>query len=206
MHLRRVMSSFKYVAFEGIDGAGKSTQARMLYDYLKARHESVYLTREPGGTMSSLREILLHKQLTARARLFLFLADRAQNIENVITKLQSGHVITDRSLFSTIAYQAFGYGLDLDFVERASIFSAHDRLPDITFILDIDYNTMLMRTNSHDAIESEGEEFYERVREGYRYIATNFANVHMINANKSKEEIFEEIEEIWIGTDSTYML
>ncbi len=202
------MSSFKYIAFEGIDGAGKTTQARLFCDMLQKNGEPVFATREPGGLINELRGIVLKKEIPPKARMFLFLADRAASIKQLKRELEHKHVVSDRCFFSTIAYQAFGYGIDVDFVEEASLFSAERMIPDLTFIIDIGIDTMMRRLSgkSADAIESKGENFFERVREGYRYIANNYSNVYVINGERGKKEIFREIEEIWKSESSMYML
>ncbi len=202
------MNSFRYIAFEGIDACGKSTQANLLYERLRKSGEPVHLTKEPGGVIKGFRDLLLRGKLTPKSRMFLFCADRATTIREVKKHLEKEHVITDRCFFSTIAYQAFGEGIDVDFVEQASLFSAEQMIPDLTFIIDISIDTMMNRLSKKnmDNIERKGEEFFERVQEGYRYIASSFRNIHVINGEKSIEEIFEEVVEIWKSEDSMYML
>ncbi len=194
------MSSFKkYVAFEGIDASGKSTQAKLFCRFLKDNGYRVFCTKEPGGMSSTkkIREILLKERLNPKARLFLFLSDRAMHMEVVEKHLKNDIVISDRSMFSTIAYQAFGENMDLRFVESSNMFATSGVLPDITFVIDIGVDVMHKRLTDRDMIESKGDEFFNRVKKGYRYIADNFENVYIIDGEKPVNEVFEDILKIW---------
>ena len=194
------MNSFKkYIAFEGIDASGKSTQAQMFCDFLKKTNHNVFCTKEPGGTGISkkIRRILLEDRLNPKARFFLFLADRAIHIETLKSYLKRGYVVSDRCLFSTIAYQSFGEGLELKFIEESNLFATQGLLPDVTFIIDIDLDTMRKRLTKRDVIESKGDEFFKRVIEGYNYIADRFDNVFKIDGRQPAEQVFEDIIGIW---------
>lgn len=194
------MNSFKkYIAFEGIDASGKSTQAKLFCEFLKKTGHEVFCTKEPGGTGISkkIREILLENTLNSKARFFLFLADRSIHIEILKTYLKRGYVVSDRSLFSTIAYQSFGEGLELKFVEESNLFATQGLLPSVTFIIDIDLETMHKRLTKKDVIESKGDEFFEKVIGGYNYIADRFENVFKIDGRQPVERVFEDIIGIW---------
>ncbi len=199
MHRKRATDCFKYIAFEGIDASGKSTQAKMLINFLKNEGYDVFLTKEPGGTKEgeAIRNLLLSVDLPSKARTFMFLADRVLHIEKVSKLLKTSYVISDRSLFSTIAYQAFGEGLDLDFIERASLFSASNIVPDITFVMDIDTSTIENRIKKMDVIESKGKSFFDRVKKGYEYIAKHYKNVYIIDGEQPADRVFEDILKIW---------
>ncbi len=189
----------RYIAFEGIDGCGKTTQARLFYEYIKKQNISVYLTKEPGGTSigKNIRELLLNTDIPSKTRLFMFLADRSIHIENVKNQLKNGIVISDRSLFSTIAYQAFGDGLSLEFVQQANLFAVDNITPNLTFIIDIDIKEMDKRITNRDVIEKKGKIFFERVKNGYQYIKDHFDNVYLINGNRNIKVIAEDIIGIW---------
>lgn len=190
-------SSNRYIAFEGIDASGKSTQMQLFCKFLSTNGKKVLCTKEPGGVSKQIRNLLLTENLNPKSRLFMFLADRAMHIQKIKKFIGIGYVASDRSLFSTIAYQSFGEGLDLDFVEKANIFATEGLLPDITFIIDINASTMEKRIKNRDIIESKGIDFFKRVREGYRYIAKNYGNVYTINGEKPPNAVFEDIIDIW---------
>ena len=191
--------SNKYIVFEGIDACGKSTQAKLFCEFLKEQSMDVYFTKEPGGTDETkiIRDILLNKHLTPKTSLFLFLADRAIHSELIKDKLKKSFVVSDRSMFSTIAYQGFGDGLDLDFIEYANSFATGSMLPNLTIILDITLETMNRRLKNKDVMESKGEDFFKRVKDGYRYVADKYENVYILNGEKHIDEIFQEVIEIW---------
>ncbi len=200
MHPKKPMNFLnKYIAFEGIDASGKSTQANLFCNFLKQGGRKVFCTKEPGGitTTEALRDMLLNIKLNPKTKLFLFLADRSAHIEFITGLPDDTFIVSDRSLFSTIAYQSFGDGLDLDFVERSNMFSTNGILPDITFFIDISIKTMHKRLTKLDAIESKGDEFFEKVKRGYMYIANRYKNVYIINGEKPKEKVFEDIITIW---------
>ncbi len=196
------MNFFRYVAFEGIDASGKSTQAKLFCKFLKDAGYNIFCTKEPGGSKetSKLREILLKENLNPKAKLFLFLADRAVHTDLINRQLKKSVVVSDRSLFSTIAYQSFGEGLDRSFVEQSNLFATGGLLPDITFIIDIDMDLMHKRLTEKDVMESKGDDFFRRVKKGYEYIAENFDNVHIIDGNRAIDDIFKDIIGIWNNT------
>src|SRR5262245_6899293 len=164
----------RLIAFEGTEGAGKSTQMRAAAEALRADGHRVELTVEPGGTPlgKQLRQLLLHGEETAPqalAELFLYLADRAQHVAQVIAPaLAAGAlVLTDRFSGSTIAYQGYGRGLDLDLVTRADAWARSGVTPHRVILLDCPVHLGLQRARGHDRFHAELEAFHERVRRGF---------------------------------------
>ncbi len=195
---RNQKNSFRYIAFEGIDGCGKSTQAKLFTDYLENKGFCVFLTKEPGGSTDKIRDLLLNYRWSKRAELFLFLADRAENAREIKSKLEKGCiVVSDRCMYSTIAYQGFGEGLDIDFLEKLNLFSTDGLKPDIVFCFDVDLETMNERVGKRDVIESKPRDFFYRVREGYRELAKRNDRFFLIDGKRKKEEVFGEVLRIW---------
>ena len=177
-----------FVTFEGIEGSGKTTQIARLAERLQAADESVIVTREPGGTRMGreLRALLLGDaivRLAPMAELLLYVADRAQHLHEVVEPaLAAGtHVLCDRYLDATLAYQGFARGLDLDVIRRLHERPPLDRRPDRTVLLDLDPETGLERAlrrndelrldRQEGRFEREPLEFHRRVREGYLTLA-----------------------------------
>lgn len=194
-----------FVSFEGIDFSGKTTQIKKLINYFEQSNQKYCLVREPGGTQVSeqIRNILLDKKninLFPETELLLFSAARAQLVRELIKpKLLEGYVvIADRFYHSTIAYQGYGRGIDLKSVETITKFAVGDTIPDLVFILDIDYETSQKRANlcnerTKDRIEVSEKEFYNKVREGYIHLAKQEKNCILIDATINENEIFEII-------------
>lgn len=161
----------RYIALEGLEGCGKSTHATRL----AARLDAV-ATREPGGTRigSLLRSILADTASTdmaPRTEALLMAADRAQHMSEVVRPaLESGrHVVSDRSIYSTLAYQGFGRGLGVDDLLRISTWALADRLPDVVVYIDVPMDVLGERLKKRDLdrFEREGPEFFARVHEGF---------------------------------------
>ena len=173
-----------FITLEGVEGAGKSTQARMLGQRLEAEGHRVVLIEEPGGTAlgQRVREIVKHARqvtLTPRAEVLLFLASRAQLVDSVIRPelLNGSVVICDRFSDSTFAYQCYGRGLDLPSVRRANAFAVGCLVPNLTVLLDVPPECGLLRkpdrqTANWDRYEQEGIDFHRRVRAGYLQLAS----------------------------------
>jgi len=195
----------KFITFEGIDGCGKSTQAKRLVSRLNNEGIPALLTLEPGGTKigSYIREILLdprNKDISELTELFLYLADRSQHVKEVITpSLKKGiWVISDRFYDATLAYQGFGRGISKDFILMLNKQICRDIRPDITFLLDCPVEIAIKRRNRRDSdqdqlrFEQEDVIFHEKVRKGYLWIAEQFKDrVVIIDATRSVEEIEE---------------
>lgn len=167
-----------FVVFEGIDGVGKTTQARLLASSLAQRGYPVLSTREPGGTDlgEGIRGLLLDRTLAPVpwAEVFLYAASRAHHVATKIRPaLEKGYVVVcDRFLDSTLAYQGFGRGLDLEELERINLLAAGDLVPDLTVLLDMPVEEALGRLSGRlDRLEREDVEFFCRVRQGYLWLA-----------------------------------
>ncbi len=193
-----------FITFEGIEGAGKSTQAKKLYEYLKEKNHPVVLTREPGGTNTGkkIRQILLtptEEIFPPYAELFLYEADRSFHVENVIKPhLQKDHiVICDRFIDSTLAYQGFARGLDKNIIKQLNDIASEGIKPDITFLIDVPVEEGLKRIKEKrgfDRIEQETIEFHKKLREGFLKIAQEEKNrIVVINGVGDSEEIFNRI-------------
>jgi dTMP kinase len=175
------------ITFEGIEGCGKSTQARLLKDHLDEFGVPAVFTREPGGTSigAIIRRILLdaaNSHLSPRAELFLYAADRAQHVDEVIAPaLKSGKwVVCDRFFDATTVYQGYARDQDLSKVATINEMACSGIIPDITFLIDCDVKVSLERAVSRhvekdekgqDRFERETIAFHEAVREGYLLVA-----------------------------------
>ena len=171
-----------FITFEGIEGSGKTTQARLLIDWLRTRTDQVLHTREPGGTAigDQIRAILLdphHEEMAPEAEILLFSAARAQIVQQVMRpRLADGWiVICDRFADSTLAYQGYGHGLPLDELRQITRFATGGLTPDLTIYLDMDVETGLRRKAQTPAewnrMEAQGLDFHRRVRAGYLALA-----------------------------------
>jgi dTMP kinase len=190
----------KFISFEGIEGTGKSTQAKLLQEGLLGLGHEVILTEEPGGTLISLRvrEILLsvdHKNMKPLTELLLYNAARTQHIEEVILPAlnRGAVVITDRFTDSTFAYQGYGRGIDPDLLESIDKIATNGLRPDITMLLDLDVETGLKRNrriNKTDRLELEDVEFHKRVRKGYHDLAAKEPErIKVLDASVGIEEL-----------------
>lgn len=170
------------IAFEGIDGSGKTTQAELLVTNLKMSGMQAVLLREPGATSlgERIREILLHgKDLNIMpvTEFLLFSASRAQLVHEKLNSLliEERVVILDRYFYSSIAYQGFGRGIAIDDIEKVSYFATNGILPDVVFLLDLDIERAAERRLKSgkfaDRMESAQGDFYRKVLEGFRYCA-----------------------------------
>ncbi len=167
-----------FVVFEGGDGVGKSTQTRLLAEWLRSEGREVVVTFEPGeGPVGrQIRAILLSRQtqdLSPRAEALLFAADKAQHVHSVIRPAldRGAIVVSDRYVDSTLAYQGAGRTLDTDEIERINWWATGDLRPDLVVLLDLDPERGLADAGDHDRIESAGVEFHNRVREGFLALA-----------------------------------
>jgi dTMP kinase len=201
-----------FITFEGVEGCGKTTQARMLYEHLAGHGVHTLLTREPGGCpiADAIRAILLdaeNRELVPTAELLLYAAARAQHVSQVIRPALTGGsvVICDRFTDATIAYQGSGRGLDHSLIERLNDIASPDLRPDLTILIDIPVNTGLSRAFSRMAgsaapreerFEQESVEFHERVREGYLMLARREPGRFMIvDGDRPIPVIHQEIRE-----------
>ena len=193
-----------FITFEGADGCGKTTQIELLDKYLTKKGKKTLLTREPGakGLGVKLREILLNYdgEVSPQCESFLFLADRAQHVDCIIKPaLKEGKIILcDRHTDSTVAYQGYGRGLDLDRINMLNNIATSGLKPDLTIVFDIDVETSMQRVGKEkDRMESAGVEFFNKVREGYLEIAKNEPNrVKVIKSSDTIENIHKQVVEL----------
>lgn len=201
----------RLISFEGIEGSGKSTQVKLLGDYLATKGHKVLTTLEPGGTNigAKIRNLLLEPQnhMDPLTELILYYASRAQHVREVIYPAILGNtvVITDRFTDSTVAYQGYARGIDLSIIQALDEIVVPGLKPFLTFLLDLDVQEGLRR-NRHaqkeDRFEMETIEFHTRVRKGFLQIAAEEPErIKVLDASLSAEEVSGEvrriIEESW---------
>ena len=198
------MTKGLFITFEGGDGCGKTTQIKLLDEYLRSKGYRTLLTREPGskGLGVKLREILLNYdgEVSPTCESFLFLADRAQHVDCIIKPaLQEGVIVLcDRHTDSTVAYQGYGRGLDLEQIHRLNNIATSGLKPDLTIVLDVDVETSQKRVGDEkDRMESAGVEFFERVRQGFLEIAKQEPErVKVVDSTQTIQEIHAQILEL----------
>ena len=200
----------KFIVFEGVEGAGKTTQIYQTAEWLQSmcsQDRAVVITREPGGTKlgQQIRQLLLEDPdslVTNRTELLLYGADRAQHVESTIEPhLQRGDIVLcDRFTDSTIAYQGYGRGFDLDEIDRVNQLATGGLQSDLTLWLDLDVTIGLQRVLSRgkpDRMERATLDFHQRVRQGYQELANSYPNrIVRIDANRSQSVIQMEIQAI----------
>jgi dTMP kinase len=206
------MKHGRFVSFEGIEGCGKTTQIALLSDVLTSRKTPHSVTREPGGTAvgEGIRKILLHSEtihLTAAAELLLFYASRSQNIlEKIEPSLAKGEVvICDRFYHASMAYQGYGRGIPIEFIEKLTDLVCGQQRPEITILLDIEPEIGLARARARNSKRAEDEgrfemeeiPFYTRIRNGYLELARRERNrIHVVAANRSIEAVHQDVLKI----------
>jgi len=192
-----------FIAFEGPDGSGKSTMVRMVAKHLQDRNVDYIETREPGGTKigEDIRSILLdnrNKNMTPETEALLYAASRGQHLmEKILPAIEEGKVVLcDRFLLSSLAYQGVGRDLGIEKVMMINDFAIKGIRPDLTLFFHVDPATTLLRkTNKRggDRLEREGASFHRKVYEGYMELIRTYSdNIIVVDATKSKEEVFEE--------------
>lgn len=204
-----------FISFEGIEGTGKTTQAKLLTDFLRQKGYDTIMTEEPGGTRIGrcIRDILLfveHTDMRPNTELLLYFADRAQHIEEVILPaLEAGKcVVIDRFTDSTIAYQGYGRDLDIGLILEIDRISTNSLRPDLTLLLDLDVEEGLKRNrgvNKTDRLELEDIGFHKKVRHGYHELAREEPErIKLIKAMKGIEEMQHIIQKIVIDVIHTW--
>ena len=191
-----------FVCFEGGEGAGKSTQSRLLRDWLVERGETVLLTFEPGDTAvgKELRRIVLDPatgELSDRTEALLYAADKAEHVDHVVLPaLARGEVvITDRYVDSTLAYQGAGRTLDVAEVEAVARWATGDLRPHLTVVLDLAPEAGLGRFEERDRIEGQSLEFHQRVRQGFLDLAAADPDHYVVlDARAAIDEIATAIQ------------
>ena len=195
-----------FITFEGPEGSGKSTHSKRIRDDLAAGGYDVVHTAEPGGTAlgARIRDILLEKKeirLDKYAELFLFEADRAQHVEEMIRPaLEEGKIVLcDRFNTATFAYQGYGLGMDMQLIRDMDRAATGGVRPDLTILLDLDIETGLERAGAHhsgDRMEKRGSGFHEKVREGYLAIAReNPDRIIVIPVKDDIEETYVSVKD-----------
>lgn len=187
-----------FITFEGVEGAGKSTLMASLYNYFSNIKIPCLQTLEPGGTLlgKQLREILLHRQTNVmgkKTELFLFLADRANHVEQVILpKLQQGCIVLcDRFTDSTIAYQS-NEEISGSQLQQLCDFATDNLEPNITFLLDIDPKLSLTRLNTRDHFENKEIAFHQKIRQRFLDLASiHRKRFYIINGALPQMQVFQ---------------
>lgn len=199
-----MMNKAKFITFEGVDGAGKSTHLAWFADALRQRGPDVLVTREPGGTPlgEQLREILLNQPMNIGTEALLMFAARLEHIEQVIKPaLSSGKwVVSDRFSDASFAYQGGGRGLDWDKLSQLEQWVHADLQPDLTLFFDVPVEVARQRLANNatlDRFEQEQADFFERVRAGYhKRISQNPQRYVVIDAAQPLDEVKHKLEEI----------
>lgn len=194
-----------FITMEGPEGAGKTTILKRLGETLKQEGYSVVLTREPGGIPISeqIREVILNKENTAmdsRTEALLYAAARRQHlVEKIVPALEKGMIVLcDRFIDSSLAYQGYARGLDMDEIYSINKFAIGDFMPDVTFYFDIDPAEGLKRisANNHrevNRLDLEELHFHEKVREGYQMVMDTWKDRFVrIDASQTLEMVFEQ--------------
>ena len=194
-----------FITFEGPECCGKSTQAKLLAAYLRGRGRKVVMLREPGGTMISerIRNMLLdvkNEGLDSRTELFLYMASRAQTVQDVILPaLRKGSiVICDRFLDSTVVYQGYGLGIDRGLIARMGTFATQGVRPALTILLDAPLKKSLDRIGSRkDRIERRSFAYHSRVKNGYMQLARKEPQrIKVVKVAETKEVTQQRIREL----------
>lgn len=200
-----------FITFEGVEGAGKSTQLNNLEEYLNKKGLKTIITRQPGGSElgKQIRNLILNPDLNDKpsdlSEMFLYLADRAHHIEKIILPAlsQGTIVICDRYIDSHIAYQGYARGFDIDKLKYLNSIASKNLNPDITFLFDLDpvigLNRVRFGRNQDvlDRIESEKIEFHEKVRQGFLDIAKDNSRFKIIDASLEQEDIKSQVIKIF---------
>jgi dTMP kinase len=205
----------RLISFEGGDGSGKTTQLKLLEGYLGSHGKGCVSTREPGGTTlgKMIRHVLLEvgkEELSSPTELFLYLADRAQHVQEVIQPaIKSGKlVLCDRFTDSTLAYQGYGRRVDIEMLRRLNQIASRGITPDLTFLLDCPVDVGLSRTaqrvseqktsqGREDRFEREQLEFHERVRKGFLELAqAEPKRIYRLDASRPVQKVHEQIKRV----------
>ena len=202
----------KFIVFEGIEGSGKTSQIKQLQEWLQdgglGKPINVLTTREPGGTNlgKKLRSLLLEgEEIASRSELLLYAADRAEHVNQFLKPhLEKGTtILCDRFTDSTIAYQGYGRGLDLDLIQQLNTIASDGLEIDFTFWLDVKVETGLNRIQQRgkrDRIEKLNIDFHERVKKGYNELANKFCHrITKIDSNQEESHVQAEIRSVLLA-------
>lgn len=200
------MAKGLFITLEGADGSGKTTQLGKIVEYFEARKIPYIVTREPGSTGlgQKVREILLNHdgEVDSTCEMFLYLADRAQHIGTVVNPaLAEGKIVLcDRHTDSTVAYQGYARGLDIERINCLNNIATQGRTPDLTLLFDVDTDVAMTRVGNRaekDRLEAEGAAFHAKVREGYLKIAKQEPErIKVIDANLCVEDVWAQVLEV----------
>lgn len=195
-----------FITFEGIEGCGKSTQAKKLHEFFLSKKIPVILTREPGGTKAGekIREILIDEKiekLEAKTELFLNFAARLEHVEKLIKPAlrEKKTVISDRFFDSTFAYQGSAFGLDEKLISEVKKMTIGDFAPDITFLINVPVDVAFKRIEGREGnnrYEKLGLDFHQKVRDGFLSLAGKNPRIKIIDGTKNSDEVFSEIIKI----------
>ncbi|WP_312811301.1 dTMP kinase [Sedimentibacter sp.] len=198
-----------FIVLEGPDGSGKSTMAKKIGKYFSEQGREIEFTREPGGTKISekIRELILdnnNTEMNYRTEALLYAAARAQLVtEKIIPWLQHGKiVISERFVYSSLVYQGIGRGLGIEEIKNINKFATADLRPDLVLLLDVNPEKGLRRKlniDGGDRLENESISFHKQVYEGYKKLALSCPEIKTINAERTIDEIFNEIKNIIIS-------
>jgi dTMP kinase len=198
---------YRFISLDGIDGGGKSSQIAELVRWLKDNGHDVLAVRDPGSSKlgEAVREILLHRSeipLDMRAEMLLYMASRAQMVEEIIRPaLAAGKVVvSDRFLLANVVYQGCGGGLDIEQLWQVGTVATGGLLPDLTLILDLPVETALARVGEKtDRLESRGVDYFKRVRNGFlSQAARGGLSVKVIAADKPVAEVQQSIRKVFL--------
>jgi dTMP kinase len=195
-----------FISFEGIEGCGKTTQVKLLGNYLRSKNQRVLITEEPGGTKigRKIRTLLLSPEnhMDPLTELLLYNSSRAQHVREVIypALIQNTVVITDRFVDSTVSYQGYARGIEVAIIRALNEIVVPDLKPFVTFLLDLEVEDGLKRNRGAqkiDRLELETIEFHNQVRNGYLQIASEEPDrIKVIDASGSIEEVSKKIIEV----------
>ncbi len=202
--------SGKFLVFEGVEGCGKTSQIQRTQEWLQSLNISAIVTREPGGTELGLhlRQLLLEAgstSITDRTELLLYAADRSQHVDQIIKPaLAEGKVVLcDRYTDSTVAYQGWGRGINLEMIEQLNLLATGGLQSDLTILLDIDpeisFNRILTKRKL-DRMEQADLAFHHRVRQGFLSLAEKFPErIVAIDANQNIDKVTADIQQLLIS-------
>ncbi|MEI8377393.1 MAG: dTMP kinase [bacterium] len=195
-----------FITLEGADGSGKTTQMDRIVQFFEQNKIDYIVTREPGGMDlgQKIRDILLNYdgEVDSTCEMFLYLADRAQHMQTKIKKaLAEGKVVLcDRHTDSTLAYQGYARGLDIDEINLLNNIATRGKKPDLTLLFDVDTSVAMQRVGNRadkDRMESEGAKFHQKVRQGYLEIAKKEPErIKVVNSNLDIEAVWSQVSNL----------